>query len=205
MSRFNLNTGDLLLFDYHGGGFFGVFTGLIKYFTKSKYSHIAMVLKDPDFLHPSLKGYYVWESSWEGKPDPQDGKIKLGVQITPFEEIYNTYKETGSSIYLRKVNCKKEMFNINNLSDIHKIVYQKPYDIIPSDWIEAIFRKDDHPQKTDRFWCAALVGYIYTKCGILKKNTDWSVLRPSDFSIQSKNILKFNIDCNLDNQETKIL
>lgn len=205
MSRFNLNTGDLLLFDSHGGGFFGVFTGLIKYFTKSKYSHIAMVLKDPDFLHPSLKGYYVWESSWEGKPDPQDGKIKLGVQITPFEEIYNTYKETGSSIYLRKVNCKKEMFNINNLSDIHKVVYQKPYDIIPSDWIEAIFRKDDHPQKTDRFWCAALVGYIYTKCGILKKNTDWSVLRPSDFSIQSKNILKFNIDCNLDNQETKIL
>ena len=49
MSRFDLDTGDLLLFDYHGGGFFGVFTGLIKYFTKSKYSHIAMVLKDPDF------------------------------------------------------------------------------------------------------------------------------------------------------------
>tara|TARA_B100001093_G_scaffold493425_1_gene535582 strand:- start:645 stop:1262 length:618 start_codon:yes stop_codon:yes gene_type:complete len=205
MSRFDLNTGDLLLFDYHGGGFFGVFTGLIKYFTKSKYSHIAMVLKDPEFLHPSLKGYYVWESSWEGKPDPQDGKIKLGVQITPFEEIYNTYKETGSSIYLRKVNCKKEMFNIKNLSDIHKVVYQKPYDIIPTDWIEAIFRKDDHPKKIDRFWCAALVGYIYTKCGILEKNTDWSVLRPSDFSIQSKNILKFNIDCNLENQETKIL
>ena len=205
MSRFNLNTGDLLLFDYQGGGFFGVFTGLIKYFTKSKYSHIAMVLKDPDFLHPSLIGYYVWESSWEGKPDPQDGKIKLGVQITPFEEIYNTYKETGSSIYLRKVNCKKEMFNIKNLSDIHKVVYQKPYDIIPTDWIEAIFRKDDHPQKIDRFWCAALVGYIYTKCGILEKNTDWSVLRPSDFSIQSKNILKFNIDCNLDIQETQIL
>lgn len=205
MSRFNLNTGDLLLFDYQGGGFFGVFTSLIKYFTKSKYSHIAMVLKDPDFLHPSLKGYYVWESSWEGKPDPQDGRIKLGVQITPFEEIYNTYKETGSSIYLRKVNCKKEMFNIKNLSDIHEVVYQKPYDIIPTDWIEAIFRKDDNPQKIDRFWCAALLGYIYTKCGILQKNTDWSVLRPSDFSIQSNNILKFNIDCNLENRETKIL
>ena len=94
---------------------------------------------------------------------------------------------------------------VKNLSDIHKVVYQKPYDIIPTDWIEAIFRKDDHPQKIDRFWCAALVGYIYTKCGILEKNTDWSVLRPSDFSIQSKNILKFNIDCNLENQETKIL
>ena len=39
-----------------------------------------MVLKDPSFLHPTLKGLYVWESSWEGKADPQDGKIKLGVQ-----------------------------------------------------------------------------------------------------------------------------
>ena len=102
MSRFDLDTGDLLLFDYHGGGFFGVFTGLIKYFTKSKYSHIAMVLKDPDFLHPSLKGYYVWESSWEGKPDPQDGKIKLGVQITPLNEILKLYSNTGN-VFLRKL------------------------------------------------------------------------------------------------------
>ena len=51
-----------------------------------------MVIKDPAFIHPSLKGTYIWESSWEGKPDPQDGEIKLGVQITPFLEIYDHYK-----------------------------------------------------------------------------------------------------------------
>ena len=27
----------------------------------------------------------------------------------------------------------------------------------------AFFRKDGEPQKTDRFWCSALVGYIYTR------------------------------------------
>ena len=56
MSRYNLKTGDILLLDYEGGGFFGVFTSLIKYFTHSKYSHIGLVLKDPTFIHPSLKG-----------------------------------------------------------------------------------------------------------------------------------------------------
>ena len=205
MSEFNLETGDLLLFDYKGGGLFGVFTSLIKYFTKSEYSHIAMVLKDPSFIHPSLKGYYIWESSWEGTPDPQDGKVKLGVQITPFNEIYNLYKEKGSNIYLRKVKCNKELLSTSKLEDIHKVVYDKPYDIVPEDWINAINRKDNEPQKTDRFWCSALVGYIYTKAGLLKEDTDWSVLRPSDFSVQFPNNLNFINNSSLEDKETKIL
>ena len=133
MSQFDLKTGDILLFDYEAGGIFGLFTRLIQYFTKSKFSHVAMVLKDPSFIHPSLKGYYIWESSWEGKPDPQDGKIKLGVQITPFDEIYEHYKEKKSSIYVRRVNCNPELFNDSKLKEIHDVVYNKPYDIVPKD------------------------------------------------------------------------
>ena len=205
MSQFDLKTGDILLFDYEAGGIFGLFTGLIKYFTKSKFSHVAMVLKDPSFIHPSLKGYYIWESSWEGKPDPQDGKIKLGVQITPFDEIYQHYKEKKSTIYVRRVSCNPELFNPSKLDEIHKVVYDKPYDIVPKDWLEAIERKDSDPQKTDRFWCSALVGYIYTKAGLIDENTDWSVLRASDFSVEYKDILKFNKDCSLEDKETQIL
>ena len=75
----NLKTGDLLLFNYKAGGLFGAFTNMIKWGTHSNYSHTAIVLRDPTFLHPNLKGLYVWESSWENNPDPQDGKRKLGV------------------------------------------------------------------------------------------------------------------------------
>ena len=71
------------------------------------------------------------------------------------------------------------------------MVYNKPYDIVPLDWIEALFRLDTEPQKTNRFWCSALVGYIYTKCEILKSDTDWSVLRASDFSVSQEH-LHFN-------------
>ena len=181
MSKYNLKTGDILLFDYEGGGSMGIFSWLIKKATKSNITHVGMVLKDPVFINPSLKGYYVWESGWEGTPDPQDGKVKFGVQITPFEEIFQNYKKKNGKIYVRRVTCPINLFTTEKLLQIHEIVYDKIYDIIPTDWIEAAFRRDDNPQKTSRFWCSALVGYIYTQCGCLHPGTDWSIIRPSDF------------------------
>ena len=181
MSKYNLNTGDILLFDYEGGGSMGIFSWLIKKATKSNITHVGMVLKDPVFINPSLKGYYVWESGWEGTPDPQDGKVKFGVQITPFEEIFQNYKKKNGKIYVRRVTCPRNLFTTEKLLQIHEIVYDKIYDIIPTDWIEAAFRRDDNPQKTSRFWCSALVGYIYTQCGCLHPGTDWAMIRPSDF------------------------
>ncbi len=201
MSQYNLKTGDILLFDYNESGILGLFNKAIKYFTKSPYSHIAVVLKDPSFIHPSLKGYYIWESSWEGTPDPQDNKIKLGVQITPLDEVMNNCKNTNSSVFLRRVNCPIGTFNKNALSKIHEVVYDKPYDIVPEDWINAINRTDNHPQKTDRFWCSALVGYIYTCCNLLVKNTDWSELRPADFSEKYNDVLHWMNPCSLEKEQ----
>jgi len=205
MSEYNLKTGDLLLFDNEDYSGFGSLSYLIKRITKSNISHIAMVLKDPDFIHPSLKGYYVWESGWEEKPDPQDGKVKFGVQITPFHEIYGSYKKTNSFIYLRRVKCDTNLFSKENLEKVHKIVYDKKYDINPLDWIKGIEKKDNNPQKTNSFWCSALIGYIYTKCGLLDPTTDWNILRPSNFTIEYNGELKFINDSSLNNTEEQIL
>lgn len=193
MNYDNLETGDLLLFASNfNSGFLSYFTNIIKYGSHSNYTHIAMVLKDPDFINPPLKGLYVWESGFEGVPDPQDNKIKLGVQITPLDEILKSYENNGTVI-LRKINCSKKtlnknIFNKEILKKIHSVVYDRPYDIMPMDWIRALLRIDNKPQKTDRFWCSALIGYIYTKCGILNENTDWSILSPNDFSLETNNL-----------------
>lgn len=182
-----LKTGDIILFDYEGHS---IISSLLKRFTKSNFTHVGMILKDPKFIHPSLKGLYVWESGKEDNPDPQDNKKKIGVQITPFIEIYDKYKNTGSKIYIRKIK-DNNIFTDENLKKIHDIVYDKPYDIVPLDWIEGYLQKDLNPQKTNRFWCSALIGYIYTQLGILNPDTDWSILRPCDFSQDSQ--LKFKI------------
>ena len=198
-------TGDLLLFNNNKPtGFFGLFTKLIQYGTHSDYSHVAMILKDPTFISPVLKGTFVWESSWEGKPDPQDGKIKLGVQITPLHEILDEYKNNIVIHRSIDIDDNNKYFTEENLKKVHDVVYDKPYDIIPTDWIGALFHRDTKPQKTDRFWCSALVGYIYTKCGILDADTDWSILRPSDFSVDGEN-LRLSKDVHLSNSQTRII
>jgi len=197
----DLKTGDLIFLTGHTQGWLKYFSSLIEYTTHSNYSHIGMIIKDPTFISPSLKGTYVWESGWEGDYDPQDNKIKLGVQITPLKEILENFRY--SKAIVRKINCPNKTFIDEKLRQIHDIVYDKPYDIIPKDWIEAFFRKDGQPQKTDRFWCSALVGYIYTKCGILKSDTDWSILRPSDFSLDGQ-LLNLNDGYNLSNTEIRI-
>ena len=71
------------------------------------------------------------------------------------------------------------------------------------DWINAFFKRDSEPQKTSRFWCAALVGYIYTKVGILDKDTDWSILTPNDFSLSGENLKFADVDL-LDDEIIKI-
>lgn len=198
-----LKTGDVILFNYKATGCFGCFTKCIKWGTHSNYSHIGMILRDPTYINPNLKGLFVWESSWEGHPDPQDGKLKLGVQITPIQEILHAYQGKGH-VFIRQLNCPPNLFTKEKLLQIHSVVYGKPYDIVPKDWIEAFFKKDSHPQKTDRFWCSALVGYIYTQAGVLDDNTDWSILVPNDFSLDGAN-LKFKGISRLANTEYKIM
>jgi hypothetical protein len=182
----NLETGDIILFSSHEEGWWKYLSNLIKFGTHSEYTHIGMIVRNPTFLHESLNGIFVWESGWEGMKDPQDDKIKLGVQLTPLHEILNNFK--NGRIMIRKVITKTDCFSEENLKKVHNEVYNKPYDLNPIDWILALLSKDIRPQKTSCFWCSALVGYIYTKCGILEEKTDWSKLSPNDFSLAGENL-----------------
>jgi hypothetical protein len=189
MEQLDLKTGDLILFDSNNSGILKIFDWIIKTATRSDYNHIGIVLKDPTYIKDDLKGLFLYESSWEGTPDPADGKIKLGVQITPLEEAIKNNKGKN---FVRKLKSETEetyldTFSHKNMLNVYHESNAKPYDINPKDWVEALFRIDPEPQKTGRFFCSALVGYVYTKLGILEPNTDWSILRPSDFSIEDEN------------------
>ena len=188
ISDLKMKTGDLLVCDDLQHDDWGLFSWLIKFFTKSDYSHVGLIVINPEMTNPALKGTYVWTSGTSDVPDAEDGKKKFGVQFVEFEEFIKTY---GGKIYLRRLKCESEeqyhkIFNIDVLREIHQVVYDKPYDIVVADWIEAYCQKDNKPQKTSRFWCSALVGYIYTKLTLLKSDLDWSILTPSFFSNENK-------------------
>lgn len=183
-----LKTGDLLLCDDLAYGSWGLFSWLIKFVTKSDFSHVGMIVKDPDFTETPLKGTFVWTSGISNVPDPEDKTKKFGVQFIPFDHFIQTY---GGKIFLRRIEFEHNeeyysIFETNKLKQIHQVVYDKPYDVVITDWIEAFCKKDPNPQKTSRFFCSALIGYIYTKLNLLDHNTDWSIISPNFFSSENK-------------------
>ena len=278
-----LKTGDLLLCDNLEQKGLGLFGWLIKYGSQSDFSHIAMVVVNPDFtyLDKPLKGVYVWQSGTAQIPDAEDGKRKIGVQLTPIIDFITTYKgkiylrrlrvhfaediiennttlvsiDTGSTALVTKnqnqnqnqnlliktftntfgyiysgFNILKYFFYKSNqpvesnqdsldthkhqhyhignpfthekMKEIHDSVFNKPYDIVVRDWIEAYCKKDPDPQKISRFWCSALAAYIYTKVGLLDEKTDWSIIRPSFFSSENPELNRsILIGAELSNEE----
>ena len=182
LNKKSLKTGDLLLCDDLQYSSWGIFSWFIKFMTQSDFSHVGMIVVDPNFTDASLKGTYVWTSGISDVPDPEDNTKKFGVQFIP------TY---GGKIYLRRIEFENtdeyhKIFNDDKLKEIHKVVYDKPYDIVITDWIEAYCKKDRHPQKTSRFFCSAFIGYVYTKLGLFDGSLDWSILYPSYFSSENK-------------------
>ena len=186
-----LKTGDILLCDDLQYGSWGIFSWFIKFMTKSDFSHVGMIVVDPDFTDIPLKGTFVWTSGISNVPDPEDKTKKFGVQFIPFDHFIQTY---GGKIYLRRIEFSNseeyhKIFNNDRLKQIHQVVYDKPYDIIITDWIEAYCKKDNHPQKTSRFFCSALIGYIYTQLNLFDDRLDWSILYPNYFSSENKSLV----------------
>ena len=63
------------------------------WWTKSKYSHCAIIVRDPTFCAEEKKGLYVLESSYEKFVDSEDGEYKLGCELEEFDKV-ETFDKT---------------------------------------------------------------------------------------------------------------
>ena len=194
-----VKTGDILLFNYNDSWI----SWLIKYFTDSNYSHVGMIVVDPQFAEVPLKGVYLWESGRGYIPDPENHRLKTGVQLTPMGQVFKTFEGKGN-VYLRRLKVPDGIITEEKLKIVHTAVHNKPYDMVPYDWLGGIIGYDPEPQKNDRFWCSALVGFIYSKLGIIHPSIDWSILRPCDFSPEHEN-LSFVNHCDLDEEVIQLI
>ena len=189
----SLKNGDVLLFSSRGT-FFG---GCIRFCTRSKFTHVGMVLENPTYIDPKLnEGLYLLESGAEPFKDAEDNTYKLGVQIQKLLPVLNEYGQ--NFVFCRQLNSFSN-FSTKKMLGAHKIIHDKPYDLNVIDWAEAlvddkipIFKK----QTTKRFWCSALISFVYIKLGYLPENTQWSMISPENWNNKS-NVLKFQ-NCNMD-------
>ena len=174
-----LQTGDILLF--HGTK--GFFSRFIELFTKSRYSHCAIVIRDPDFTIPPMKGLYLMEST-TGKvqTDCEDHRHKFGVQM---HELNSYLKSYPGVAYVRRLHCNRNTQFYKRFAKFHMNVHNLPYDLHIRDWFCAAFNISDNDlPRTDSFWCSALVSYAYVSLGLLQ--TNWSLKTPENLSSTDK-------------------
>jgi len=192
------NTGDILLYHHKSNysnfsnSFYSIMDNIIMWWTSSKFCHVSMIIKDPDFTTPPLSGLYILESNYENIKDIEDQEYKMGVELIALEEIdFSQY-----DLYWRKLECDRNETFYFNLAKAHSIVHNRPYDIIPTDWIKsALHLNFGNTHKKKMFWCSALITFIYIKLNLLDKNISWTIISPNMLSSETQD-LHF-INCNL--------
>lgn len=178
------DTGDIILFDGYG-----VFPEIIKEATNSCWTHVGIIIKNPDYIKGHEKGIYLYNADGSFEKDIETDTNIVGIQLVDLEKKLLNYK---GEIYYRKLITNISKAEINSvLKFIHIAEYHKYYDWLPYDWLGAFLALHKYnrlskffanPQHLDKMFCSALVAYIYTELELLPKNTEWSFIPPSYFA-----------------------
>jgi hypothetical protein len=158
----------------------------VEWFTWSDYSHIGIVLKDPTYIDPKLKGFYLLESGTEAFPDAVEHKIRFGVQIVDLQKVFDLYH---GNIYHRKLYLpeSKSGHISGALTRIWEQIKDDTYDYNPWDLLKVESRLnvgDNH--RTNAFFCSALTTFIYHLAGLFKDpQVNWDLIQPRDYAPES--------------------
>jgi hypothetical protein len=178
----SLDTGDILLF--HGKNYW--FSYIVEWFSWSDFSHIGMILRDPVYLDPRLKGLYMLESGAENFPDAIEHRIMWGVQIVNLDKVIQTYV---GDVYIRKLRVVAPMREkmMNELPAIWQLISNRPYDDQPWDLIRTIFDLNwGDNDRYNSYVCSALITFLYEKFGFFSKDIPWDLVLPKDYDDTGK-------------------
>lgn len=202
MTQINMNTGDLLIF--HGTSWYSY---LIEWFGGSRISHVGVYLHHPERIDGLLTGplalksptdQYVMHSAY-GR-SAETGEYIFGVHIEPFEDVVAVYGK--SNVWVRKIHAKRDEDFYTRLVDAHTCLHAKPYDLTLVDWLQAEIRLkySDHfrpimdrwVHRTDRFWCSAMVTYLFVRLNWVFPNVDWTFVTPYELT-EAGTTLRWNV------------
>ena len=188
-------TGDLLL--YNSNTLAG---RAVEWFSGSRYSHVAIILRDPTYIRSDLKGLYILESGSEQVHDVLSKKKVIGVQVVKLLSVLKEY-ENGrfGNLYYRRLRCKRDDDFREKIRSTVNQTDAKWYDVDALDWIKALFHIElGNEQRVNTFWCSALVSYVYVQLGFLENTLRWTIVSPRQFSYYENDCLSFVGGCTLD-------
>tara|TARA_Y100000748_G_C15493922_1_gene487516 strand:+ start:1294 stop:2049 length:756 start_codon:yes stop_codon:yes gene_type:complete len=248
----SLKTGDVILYSRPTSSWLSSITGMLSRNNtnknKTEYLHCGMILRDPVFVHSSLKGLYVWQTKWthtldknedessESESDSESEQVKgentetavntspmpdlsvsvdsntntdsnetdglnaddLVVEIVPLKQILDECD--CPNITARFLSSGTNSLSTDELHALHATITEDPKNIFPQEEIRGVLGYCD---LSSYDWSATFLGYLYTKCNLLSKETHWHLLRSQDFASDTEN-LRFAEGVSLDNDEVDL-
>ena len=173
--RDELKTGDIVLFSGTGP-----ISMLIRLTTRSRWSHIGMIVKVPDFDMVLL-----WESTslnnYLGVKDVYAGAPLKGVQTTVLSDKISRFR---GDVAVRQLNDELEIDKIKELSNLRNEWKNIPYE---TDYLELLNSAIDlkiipeNEEDLSSIFCSELVGEALQRIKIIDESMPSNEFVPSDF------------------------
>jgi hypothetical protein len=176
--RSKIRTADIVLFSGKGGISHG-----IKLITNSKWSHVGMALRLPEW-----DTLLLWESTTlSSLADVIAGKETRGVQLVVMRDRLRTYDGEVTVRHLRGVNVDGKPDLKRRLMKFRKSVRDRPYEKSRLELIKAAYEGPFGRNEEDlsSLFCSELVAEAYQQMGLLPGPPDGppsNEYTPRDFS-----------------------
>lgn len=167
-----LDTGDIVLF-YDSKS---IISRLIDYFGGSDYSHVGMIVKNPSWI--AQPGIYLIQSGREPIPDVETHNIRMDVSMFLFSDVVQSYE---GIVHVRRLS-KPYNIDMKRMAEIHASVHAMPYNTNPIDWLCVLMNVTGGREVQTRFWCSALVAFIYVQLKLLPADYPFTYAKPGAFA-----------------------
>lgn len=187
--RPKLDTGDIVLFSGKGA-----FSEGIKWFSKSTWSHVGMVVHMPDW------GHFLWESTTlSDLEDFETGTLTKGVQLVVLSDRIKKYE---GEIAIRRLQVERTERMTTDLAKLRLELRGKPYEKIKLELIRAVYDGPFGQNTADlsSLFCSELVAQAYQTLGLLSEDLPANEYVPKDFSTERAQPLELLLDAELTNE-----
>lgn len=156
----NLKTGDIILFS--GTCFI---SQVIKFCTNSKWSHVGMIINDPDHHTP-----LIYESSHDH-----------GVQLVPFNERRRAF---AGDMALRRLKCSLSDNDLYRLRMFRHYIKGAPFEKNRLQMLASVFQWRFLPNREDlsSVFCSELIAQCYQEMLLLGQDLASNKYTPASFS-----------------------
>lgn len=163
-------TGDLVLFS--GKGFI---SGAIRFFTRSRWSHVGMVIRDAVTGDVLLLESTITEES----ADTLLGRPVRGVQVVRLAEKLAVYDGT---VALRRLELDARPPGFDDeLRELAEIWRYRGYKSFTFTLLGDLLSGNRRPPRVHRVFCSELVAEIYKRLGLMTRAVRSSRFVPGDF------------------------